>query len=97
MKTFVLTPTANSDAKRAAEYYELCEEGLGERFIYEMRIGLRHITKYPEAWPKTRSNVRRYKIKSFPYLIFYLIEVDVIVVVAVMNSSQNPDQLSNRL
>jgi len=97
MKTYVFTPTANSDVKNATRYYESCEEGLGERFVHEIRTALRHITQYPEAWATTRCNARRYKIRSFPYLIFYLITSDTIVVVAVMNSRQNPKQLDNRI
>ena len=97
MKTYVFTPTANNDVKSAAKYYESCEQGLGERFVHEIRIALRHITKYPEAWSIARCNARRYKVKSFPYLIFYLIVDNTIVVVAVMSSKQNPDLLNNRI
>jgi plasmid stabilization system protein ParE len=97
MKTYVFTPTANSDVKNAADYYESCEQGLGERFVHEIRTALHHITQYPEAWPMARCNARRYKVRSFPYLIFYLITGNTIVVVAVMNSRQNPEQLNNRI
>ncbi len=97
MKTYVFTPPANNDVRKAALYYESCEEGLGKDFVTETRNALRHIIQYPEAWPKVRDFARRYKIKRFPYLIFYIVVEDTVVVIAVMNTSQDPSSYQNRL
>lgn len=51
---------------------------------------LETIRQFPEACPKIHKAVRRALVKRFPYLIFYLLTPDRIVVLAILHTSRNP-------
>ena len=51
-------------------------------------IGL--IAEDPRRYPRVHGEVRRAVIRRFPFGVFYLIESDAVVVMAVMHASRDP-------
>lgn len=96
MKTYVFLSIVEQEIQKAVDYYESCSTGLGKQFAQEIQKSLCYITQYPHAWTLVRKDIRRYIINRFPYAILYYIDQDKIVVVAVMNSRQQPDYWISR-
>jgi hypothetical protein len=90
-------PEAEDDVAAAAEYYEACEQGLGEDFFLEVEASLANILAYPSAWPVKEANVRQCLLHRFPYAVLYGIEPDGIEILAVMHLHRRPGAWHDRL
>lgn len=97
MKSYSFLPIAEKDVQQAVDYYEGCSKGLGKDFSLELKKSLQHITQYPYAWTNIRADIRRYIISRFPYAILYYVDDTNIVVIAVMNSKQEPNYWIDRI
>lgn len=67
-------PFIEQDFNDAYHWYELREEGLGERFIEAVRDKVSTIQQNPETFSvKNRRGYREALVEQFPYLIVYKI------------------------
>jgi len=58
------------DYEEAYQWYENKEEGLGERFILEVRKKIQAVASHPEFYSvKGNNNFREAKVENFPFLI----------------------------
>lgn len=87
----IVEPAAESDISKAIEYYETQKQGLGKVFFEELIDKVKQIQKFPNSINIRYNHTRVAVLKRFPYLIFYILVDNVIVVLAVMNSSINPN------
>jgi plasmid stabilization system protein ParE len=55
----------------AFEWYELRQEGLGQRFMANVETRLLQISLHPEYYGKHHLNFRQVKVEGFPYMIVY--------------------------
>jgi plasmid stabilization system protein ParE len=87
-----LRPEARLDLQVAARWYEAQEQGLGRKFLDEVRRTLQRIRTNPEAYPLGYRGTRRALIRRFPYGVIYLpvAELDAIVVLAVLHCGRDP-------
>ena len=93
--TFV-RPEAQTDVREAALWYESREAGLGTRFIGEVRTSLTHIANNPLRFPAVGDDVRRALLNSFPYSVYFMIETDAVVIIAVLHQHRRPDTWQSR-
>jgi len=63
---------------------------LGDDFLLCLEEAFSKIKRSPEAYPVIYKDVHRILIRRFPYGIFYLIEQDKIVIVAVFHCMRDP-------
>ena len=91
------THTAEEELDETIEYYEYQISGLGIRFFEEISRTIDRIIKFPRAWTKIGRYTRRCLLKKFPYAIFYTIEEDDILILAVANMHRNPELYKNRI
>lgn len=94
--TFSFHPEAKEEFKKAIEYYETCESGLGYDFSIEVHAAIQNIVSYPTAWPTVEEDIRRCLVNRFPYGIIYSIERDGVFILAVMHQHRHPDYWKNR-
>jgi plasmid stabilization system protein ParE len=66
-------------------WYEAEEPGLGIEFLDELRAAYDRIAEGPFKYQELRSGVRRALTRRFPYSIYFSVEGDVIVVLAVLH------------
>ena len=90
-------PEAQLEYRDAAGFYENRQPGLGTAFTLDVEHAIRRILEAPERWPIIEEDVRRCLTRLFPYGIFYTIEQDSILILAVMHSSRMPGYWRNRL
>ncbi|MFZ5554420.1 MAG: type II toxin-antitoxin system RelE/ParE family toxin [Bacteroidota bacterium] len=93
MKKYFLSyePQVEVDLKSAIVYYNERQKGLGKRFYTEYLSYLKHIKGNPLNFQKRYLNIHVAPLKVFPFLIFYIIDGNEIIVLTVLHSSQNPD------
>ena len=83
-------PRADLDVEAAFEWYENERSGLGLEFLEELRATYDRIADGPLKYPVLRSGIRRALLKRFPYAVYFAIEDDVALVVAVLHASRDP-------
>jgi plasmid stabilization system protein ParE len=83
-------PEAEKDVEDAAIWYENQSLGLGKEFLDKVSNTLENLLKQPSMYPIVHRNTRRALIHKFPFGIFYIIEENLIIIIAVMHVSRNP-------
>ncbi len=93
----IFRPEAQADLEETYAWYEEQRAGLGEDLLLCMEDALSKIRRHPEAYPEMHKGVRRALIRRFPYGVFYLVEEEAIVVIAVFHSRRDPRRWESRL
>ncbi|MFH1562648.1 MAG: type II toxin-antitoxin system RelE/ParE family toxin [Nitrospirota bacterium] len=94
---YTFHPEALQEYVEATMYYtEVCFE-LGESFLYEIERGIQQILDNPKAWQIVEEDIRRYLVHRFPFGIYYTVEDDCILIVAIMHMSREPGYWKNRI
>jgi len=81
----------------AAEYHNAKIPGLGDDLFNEVVAAARRLCDFPELWPKVRKNIRRCRLKRFPYSLIYRTSSEEIVVIAVMHNRRRPNYWRSRI
>jgi len=70
---------------------------LGLEFLRSVEAAVVSIQRHPEMYPIVLADYRRALVRRFPYVIFYHVEPERIVVCAVFHCSQDPQKWNARL
>ena len=81
----------------ALSWYRNIHEGLGDDFLTRVEEALDKIRHFPKAYPIVEEDVRRVLTRRFPYGLFYFLDEESIVVIAVLNNSRDPGEWQSRL
>ena len=88
------SPEAELDIQRAIDYYFGISSDLATRFVDELDATYEKIQTNPEFYKylskKRRRTFRCVQLKSFPFLVIYLITGSSIIVISVFNTYRNP-------
>ena len=71
--------------------------GRGERFYRSLDRALELLRQQPEMAPVYRGKIRRLVLRSFELGVFYAIEGDRLMIGAILDLRQDPDQIERRL
>lgn len=91
-----LHPEADAEFAAQIEYFEIKEPGLGTRFYEEVFDYLDWIATNPVV-ARLRKNYRRVNLKVFPFYVAYVIEDDLIWVLAVAHANKLPGYWTHRM
>ena len=94
---FLIRPEAQADIEQAVFWYEDQCPGLGELFSGELFELISRIAEAPLQFPSIGHSVRRGLLHRFPYAVYFLVEVDQAVIVAVLHQRRNPAVWKNRV
>ena len=89
--------TAQTELDQAFQWYETQQQNLGKQFLNEFDAAIRRIVAYPEAYLLIEKEIRRCLIKCFPYGVWYGIDADKIIVIAVAHLHRKPDYWITRI
>ena len=78
-----LTPEAEADLAEAFDYYEDQIAGLGHEFVTTLEQQLERVVENPSQYQVRYREVRRAVMRRFPYAVFYLVEGEAVVVLAI--------------
>lgn len=95
-RTVRLRAEAETDLAEAAAWYENRRPRLGRDFLNEISASLSGISERPFIYPEILRDTRRALIRRFPFGIYYRIENDEIVVIAVLHASRSPRRWKER-
>jgi plasmid stabilization system protein ParE len=84
------------DVEAAFEWYENERAGLGVEFLNELRAAYNRIAEGPLKYQELRGAIRRALLRRFPYAVYFAVEADVVVIVAVLHASRDPAEWQRR-
>jgi plasmid stabilization system protein ParE len=92
----VLRPEAVADLLAARQWYEGQRRGLGGEFLDSVDELLDQIGKSPEIHAAEIKDVRRGKVRKFPYVAYYRILTDRVEVLGVLHGNRDPRSWQKR-
>jgi len=93
---YVFHPEALTEYAEAVQYYAGQRIELAQAFIDAVEDAIYRIRQAPERYQVIDEDVRRCLTRKFPYGVLYTIEQNEILILAVMNCSQEPGYWKNR-
>lgn len=91
-----LKPLAEIDITEAAIWYNFQRDGLGEEFLLALEAKFNEIKRNPYQFKIIYKNVRRAFPNRFPYGIFFIMEENIIYILAIVHTSRNPKTWKKR-
>jgi toxin ParE1/3/4 len=72
---------------------------LGEAFVEAVDAAIDRILilEFPDACPVVQRDARRFLVERFPYCLYYRVEGDGVIVVALMHAARDPERRRQRL
>jgi plasmid stabilization system protein ParE len=97
--TFEFHPDALEEYEEAAAWYEERRYRLGLEFTVAVEGGVAAILTNPDRYQPVRGGVRIFRLKRFPYYIFYRYNEagQHVRIVAIMHQKRRPDYWRERL
>ena len=90
-------PLALAEFQEAALWYEEQRESLGHQFEAAVDTAVKTILNDPERFQPVKNGVRVYRLKRFPYYLFYRISTPALIrILAVMHHRRHPDSWTGR-
>ena len=94
---FEFHPEALQEYLQAATWYSKREAGLALGFVESVEDAIQRILDAPKRWRIIDQDIRRCLTRVFSYAILYTIEVDYVLIVAVMHCSREPGYWKRRV
>jgi plasmid stabilization system protein ParE len=92
----VAEPRVDLDVAAAYQWYENEEPGLGVEFLDQLLAVYDRIARGPLQYQALRSGIRRALLRRFPYAVYFAVEGDVVVVLAVLHAGRDPAEWQRR-
>ena len=92
-----LLAVAQQELDDAVSYYNGQSPGLGDAFVLETVAAIDRIRRFPEAWHPLGNEIRRCRLRQFPYGLIYTKDNDSVLILAVAHTHREPDYWRNRV
>jgi toxin ParE2 len=92
-----LLEVAQQELDEAVSYYNGQVAGLGDAFLLEVVAAIERIRQFPGGWHPLSENIRRCRLRRFPYGLIYHADMAEVVIVAVAHSHRRPSYWQDRL
>ncbi|HRI08595.1 MAG TPA: type II toxin-antitoxin system RelE/ParE family toxin [Nannocystaceae bacterium] len=93
----LLRPEAEAELVEAWAWYEAQRAGLGEEFVACFEAVISIAARAPNAFPASVGEVRRALVRRFPYGVFYTLDGESLVVLAVAHARRRPGYWQGRI
>ena len=97
MRPVRVDPWALADLARAEAWYENQQPGLGAEFEVQIESAITRAASAPFAYSPFRRHTRRVMVRRFPYYIYYVVESDVLRVLAVLHQRRGSSAWQGRI
>jgi len=88
---------AQRELDEAIAYYNSQVPGLGDAYLVESVATIERIRRFPVAWQPLGKQVRRCRLRRFPYGLIYTVDEGNILIVAVAHTHRRPGYWRDRL
>ena len=92
----IILPLAKKDILEAAIWYKSKQKDLGTKFVKSIRNELKYIRKHPFSMFNRYKNIHTCVNSTFPFMIHYYIENEIIIVTAVLHTKRDTSKLKKR-
>ena len=92
MRRLRVRAAAGRDVRDAARWYETQRPGLGDRFVAEVDRLFARVAEAPLQFPEIADDVHRALLKAFPYAVYFAIDAEMVIVLAVLHLHRRPDE-----
>ena len=96
MPRLFVRKAAREDLSEAFQWYEARSRGLGHEFVRAVGVALGAIERAPEQFALAVDDIRRARLRRFPYLIYFVILPRHISVIAVIHGRRHPRRWQSR-
>lgn len=93
----IFTRAARAELIEAQDWYEAERAGLGTRLRLEVDAAVTRMAVNPLQFPVVHKQIRRAVVRRFPYLLFFVIEGNTLVVIACFHASRDPQRWQERI
>ncbi|HSR98975.1 MAG TPA: type II toxin-antitoxin system RelE/ParE family toxin [Kofleriaceae bacterium] len=91
MKRVRFHPEARLDARAAALWYRKRSPETARGFADAVAAAVESIRERPQTWPIwQRTEIRRRRVRGYPYSVCYVVEKDVVVILAIAHHKRRP-------
>ena len=90
------TPAVEVDIESAFEWYQSESSGLGIEFLDELRAAYDRIEESPIKYQVLKWDIRRSLLRRFPYAVYFVVENELVVIIAVMPAARDPASWQRR-
>jgi plasmid stabilization system protein ParE len=94
--TLKLHPLAENDLKIALNYYFEISPKLEQKFLSYIDRKFNIILNSPNLYPYETETSQKVVLEKFPYIIIYEQYEDIIMILALFHTKQNPKKLTQR-
>jgi len=94
---FRFHPDALEEYQESAQYYVSINPLVARRFVDEIEAAIRQMCKHPKAYTIIEDDIRRCLVKKFPFGLYFSLEADYLLIVAVMHLSRMPEYWKERI
>ena len=95
--TVRLLEVAQQELDEAVSHYNGESPGLGNAFLLEAVAAIDRIRRFPEAWHPLGEEIRRCRLRRFPYGLIYAQDRGEILILAVAHARREPDYWRDRI
>ena len=88
---------AEIDIAEAQVWYETQQTGLGAEFRSEISRVIDRLARTPLIYQVVHRDVRRAMVHRFPYLVWYRVEGETVVILACTYAGRDPERVKARL
>jgi plasmid stabilization system protein ParE len=81
---------AAAEIRNAIAWYSKPDIGQSPAFVRELERTEAHLRSRPELYQRVEGEIRRAILRRFPYSLFYVIENNLVLVLACMHRHQKP-------
>lgn len=96
MRSVIFGPAARAEMLDAVDWYDSHASGLGDQFVAEVEATITRIAANPLQFPAVLREVRRVRLRRFPYALFFRADDSEIFVLACFHSNRDPKRWQGR-
>lgn len=96
MVVVLFGPAVRPELAEAMAWYRERSESLAEGFLAELDAAVARVAANPSQFPVVFADVRRARLRRFPYALFFRAEDDIARVIACFHSSRDPRRWQSR-
>ncbi|MBK7719147.1 MAG: type II toxin-antitoxin system RelE/ParE family toxin [Simplicispira sp.] len=87
---------AQAELDEAIAWHTEQAPGMGDAVLIETLKTLRLVEQFPQSWHPLTPEIRRCRLRRFPYSVVYTLDAESILVLAVAHQHRKPGYWRNR-
>ena len=91
-----ISEEAEFDFDKSYDYYYEISPNLADAFFKSIDTCFKIIQESPLSYQVIHKGIRRFTLKRFPFVIYYLVDNYIIKIIAIFHTSRNPKVWTER-